>query len=113
MSGDQKERRWFNTEIPLWSVILAAASIAGYLINFDSRMKTVEARTLIYEKTAESAGRMIWQTDAIKDDLSAIRSDIKTLAKLNLDVAIIQNDLAAIECRTGGRCVSRADRGHK
>lgn len=113
MSGDQKERRWFNTEIPLWSVILAAASIAGYLINFDSRMKTVEARTLIYEKAAESAGRMIWQTDAIKDDLSAIRSDIKTLAKLNLDVAIIQNDLAAIECRTGGRCVSRADRGHK
>ena len=108
-----EKKRWLITEIPLWGVILAAASIAGYLINFESRMKTVEARTLIYEQAAEAAGRMIWQTDAIKDDLSSIRSDIKTLAKLNLDVAIIQNDLAAIECRTGGRCASRTDRGHK
>lgn len=113
MSGDQKERRWFNTEIPLWGMILAAAAMSGWVINFEFRMRAMEAKMPGYEKALESYSRIAWQMDSIKDDISAIRADMKTVAKLNLDVTILQNDLAALDCRTGGRCSGRNDRGHK
>lgn len=108
-----EKKRWLITEIPLWGLIMVLGSAAAWAINIHFEVKIQAAELAKYKSTHDSVSQMVWLMGTFKDDLTAIRSDMKTVAKLNLDVTILQNDLAALDCRTGGRCSGRNDRGHK
>lgn len=117
MSGDQKERRWFNTEIPLWGVITMvftiSVSMGGWLFSLEYRVKTLEAESVVFKKTYESVGKMVWQIDTVAKDFQELRESVKAISTQNMDIWMLQREVSDLNCRTGGRCVDPAARKPK
>lgn len=113
MSGEVKDRRWFNTEIPLWGLLMLAASMGGWLVNLEYRVRTLETESIAFKKTYESVGRMVWQMDAVAKDFAEVRENIKAITPQSMDIWMLQREVSDLNCRTGGRCAEAPNRKHK
>ena len=108
-----EKKRWLNTEIPLWGLILACVGMAGFLINFEFRMRTLENDSAAAKKISESVGRMAWQVDTVAKDFAEVRESVKAISTQNMDIWMLQREVSDLNCRTGGRCIDPAIRKPK
>ncbi|MGU3629831.1 hypothetical protein [Comamonas sp. C24C] len=111
--GEIKERRWFNTEIPLWGLLTMAVSMGGWLVNLEYRVRTLEAESVVFKKTYESVGKMVWQVDTMTQGFLEIKDNVKAITTQNMDIWMLQREVSDINCRTGGRCVETPQRRAK
>lgn len=108
-----KERRWFNTEIPLWGLLTMAVSMGGWLVNLEYRVRTLESESVVFKKTYESVGRMVWQVDAMSQGFVEFKDAMKAVTTQNMDLWMLQQQVTEINCRTGGRCIDHLPRRAK
>lgn len=113
MSVETKERKWFNTEIPLWGLLMLFVSMGGWLVNLEYRVRTVETESVAFKKTYESVGRMVWQIDTVAKDFAEVRESVKAISTQNMDIWMLQREVSDLNCRTGGRCLEPAIRKPK
>jgi len=113
MNVEPKESRWFNTEIPLWGLLMLAVSMGGWLVNLEYRVRTLETESVAFKKTYESVGRMVWQMDAVAKDFAEVRENVKAITTQSMDIWMLQRDVSDLNCRTGGRCVEPSTRKAK
>lgn len=109
----RKEGRWFNTEIPLWGLLTVAVSMGGWLVNLEYRVRTMEADGVVFKKTYESVGKMVWQVDAMAQGFLEVKDTVKANATQNMDIWMLQQQVSEINCRTGGRCIDQPARRSK
>ncbi len=106
MSAEQK--RWFSYEIPLWGVLsVIVMPTALWLINLEFRLRSMETDAVAMKASYKNVDQLVWQMKAVQDTLLAMSGDMKTIARLNVDVLLLQRELDAINCRNGGRCEVR------
>lgn len=113
MNEKSADRRWFNTEIPLWGLLTVAASMGGWLINLEYRMRNQEAETVVFKKTYESVGKMVWQVDTMAQGFLEVKDTMKAITTQNMDIWMLQQQVSEINCRTGGRCLDQPTRRAK
>ncbi len=105
------ERGWLNRDIPLWGVITVTMSLlvtaGGWLVNLEFRLRSMETDAVAMKASYKNVDQLVWQMKAVQDTLLAMSGDMKTIARLNVDVLLLQREVDAINCRNGGRCEPR------
>lgn len=111
---EPQKRRWFNTEIPLWGVLtFIVFPVALWLVNLEFRVRTVESDAVAMKKTYESVSKMVWQVDTMAQGFLEFKETVKAIKTQEMDLWMLQRDIADINCRTGGRCTDGPQRKGK
>lgn len=114
MSGEaSRDRRWLDAKIPLWGLLTVACSMGGWLVNLEYRVRTLEAESIVFKKTYESVGKMVWQVDTMAQGFLEVKDTMKAITTQNMDIWMLQQQVSEINCRTGGRCLDQPARRAK
>lgn len=100
-----RDRRWLDAKIPLWGLLTVAVSMVGWLVNLEYRIRTLEAESVVFKKTYESVGKMVWQVDAMAQGFLELKDAMKAITTQNMDIWILQQQVSEINCRAGRGCV--------
>lgn len=104
-------RGWLNREIPLWGVVTLVLSVlvagGGWLVNLEFRVRSMETDAVAFKSSYKAVEQAGWEMKSVAQNVSAMREDMKVIARLNVDVLILQRDVQELACRTGGRCETR------